>query len=219
MIHNLQKNKVGKRKMLATHLYPDSYISEQYRTIRTNIQFINGIKKNQSILVTSPEIKEGKSITSINLAISLAQQKERVLLIDSNLKNPSIHTAFNINNSFGLTDILKGTLSLEETIVKTEIARLELLTSGQLSYNSSELIGSRAMFDLLKMVVNKYDIVLIDSPPILKSSDTKILSNLCDGVVLVIKSGKTETNKAIETKRLLEIAKARIIGVVINSIK
>ncbi|MFS0861513.1 CpsD/CapB family tyrosine-protein kinase [Fredinandcohnia sp. 179-A 10B2 NHS] len=200
-----------------THTFPESLISEQYRSIRTNIQFINGVKKNQSILITSPGRKEGKSITAANLAISLAQQKERVLLIDTNLIKPSLHSIFGIDNTTGLTDVLNGKLSLEEAVTGTEIGRLEVLPSGSIPFNSSELLGSIMMYELVAKALKLYNVVLIDSNSFLELSGTKILASMCDGVILVVKSGKTDTKKAIETKRLLNLAKAKIIGVVLNN--
>ncbi|MCH1624899.1 CpsD/CapB family tyrosine-protein kinase [Fredinandcohnia sp. SECRCQ15] len=220
MIPNIFKPRdIFRKKSLTTMSYPESFIAEQYRTIRTNIQFINGVKKNQSFLITSTNSEEGKSTTAVNLAVSLVQQKERVLLIDTNLKKPSVHMTFNLDNSIGLTDILRGKQSFDDAVVKTEFGRLEVLPSGPIPFNSSELIGSRTMFDLIESTLKRYDIVIFDSPSILESSDTKILANLCDGVILVIKSGKTETKKAIEAKRLLDIAKAKIIGVILNNSK
>lgn len=218
LILNLFKREEAVRKRsLTTLTYPESYISEQYRTIRTNIQFLNGVKKNQSLLITSTISEEGKSTTAVNLAVSLAQQKDRVLLIDTNLKMPSIHSMFNLDNSVGLTDVLRGKSSFEEAVMSTVIGRLDVLPSGQIPYNSSELIGSKAMFDLMELTLKRYDFVLFDSPSVLESSDTNILANLCDGVILVIKSEKTETKQALEAKRLLDIAKARIIGVILNN--
>jgi capsular exopolysaccharide synthesis family protein len=210
-----QESVKGKRNK-ATHLFPESLISEQYRSIRTNLQFINGIKRSQSILITSPNNGEGKSTTAVNLAISLTQQKERVLLVDGNISKPSLHNTFNLNNTSGLIDVLNKEVSFETTISKTEIIRLDVLPSGPSLKNSVELIGSETMFELMKELLIKYDYVIIDAPPVLELSDTKILANLCDGVVLVIKSEKTEIKKALEAKRFLELAKANIIGVVLN---
>ncbi|MEH7385627.1 CpsD/CapB family tyrosine-protein kinase [Bacillus sp. JJ1521] len=216
ILNPFKQNEIVKQSGITTHSFPESIISEQFRAIRTNLQFINGVNKNQTILVTSPGHSEGKSTIVANLAISLAQNKENVLLIDTNLKKPALHTIFNVENMTGLTDVLRGKLSLEETVVQTAVGRLDVLTSGSLPTISSDLIGSMAMFDLLQKASKNYNIVLIDSPPFLELSDTQILASVCDGVILVIKSGKTDTKKAIETKRQLDLAKAKIIGVVIN---
>ncbi|MFT4412597.1 CpsD/CapB family tyrosine-protein kinase [Fredinandcohnia humi] len=220
MIPNLmRKVESTSLKGRTTYAFPESLISEQYRTIRTNIQFVNGVKKNQSILVTSPGNGEGKTTTASNLAISLAQQKEKVLLIDTNLKKPSLHSIFNFENNTGLTDVLSGKLTLEEAAVTTEVARLEVLPSGEIPGNFSDLIGSIAMYDLVENALKKYSVVVIDSPSFLELSATKILASMCDGVVLVVKSGKTDIKKAMETKRLLDLAKANVIGVVLNKLK
>ncbi|MEH7224592.1 CpsD/CapB family tyrosine-protein kinase [Bacillus sp. JJ1566] len=216
MILNLKRDESIKLKAKTTHSFPESLISEQYRSIRTNIQFVNGVNKNQAILITSPGKREGKSTTVANLAISLTQQKEKVLLIDTNFKNPSLHSIFNIENKTGLTDVLKGKLTLEEAVMGTEVSRLDLLPSGAIPFNSSELIGSIAMYEIIEKALKKYNVVLIDSPSFLDLSGTKILASICNGVILVVKSGKTDTKKAIETKRMLDLVKAKIIGVIIN---
>lgn len=216
ILNPFKQGDIFKKSGITTHSFPDSIISEQFRTIRTNLQFINGVNKNQTILVTSPGHSEGKSTIVANLAISLAQNKERVLLIDTNLKKPTLHSIFNVENTTGLTDVLRGKLNFEETVMHTDIGRLDVLTSGSLPTFTSDLISSMAMFDLLQKASKTYNIVLIDSPPFLELSDTQILASVCDGVILVVKSGKTDTKKAIETKRQLDLAKAKVIGVVIN---
>jgi capsular exopolysaccharide synthesis family protein len=215
--HRQEASNTGRNK--ATHIYPESIISEQYRSIRTNIQFLNGIKKSQSMLITSPNNGEGKSTTAVNLAISLSQQREKVLLVDANINKPCLHLTFNLNNSSGLSDVLNNEISLESAIAKTDVGKLDVLPGGSSLSKSKDLIGSETMFEMIRELQVKYEYLIIDAPPVLEVSDTKILANLCDGVILVVKSEKTQLQEALEAKRFLELAKANIIGVVLNDKK
>jgi len=208
------KNSTPKRNLI-TFSNPESIISEQFRTIRTNVQFLTEGKKS-IILITSPGSHEGKSTTSANLAVSMAQQKERVLLVDANLREPAIHFIFKKENSVGLTEVLTEKVSLEEAIIPTDIGSLAILTSGQMAAHPAELIGSESFYRLLQQALGEYDLILVDSPPILDVTDTKLLANKSDGVILVISQGKTEIEKAMEAKKALEFAKVNLFGVILN---
>ncbi|MDQ0198793.1 capsular exopolysaccharide synthesis family protein [Neobacillus ginsengisoli] len=205
-----------KKRTLITYSFPESIISEQFRTIQTNIKFSIAEQKGRKFLITSPSEGEGKSTTSANLAVSMAQQKERVLLIDANLRNPSLHSFFKLPNSNGLTEVLTGKSSFEEAINHTEIGRLDVLTSGFIPHNPVELLGSNMMQELLNYALQSYDVILIDSNAVLDVTDTKLLVQQCDGVVLVMQNGKTKIEKAKEAKKVLDFAKARLVGVVFN---
>ncbi|MBS4198394.1 CpsD/CapB family tyrosine-protein kinase [Bacillus sp. FJAT-49732] len=209
----------NKKRNLITFANPDSIISEQYRTIRTNLYFLNVDKKNKTLLITSPGKLDGKSTTAANLAISMAQQQERVLLIDGNLRNPNIHNIFKTSNAIGLTDVLTGTTSFEEAVYSSTIERLDILTSGMIPSNPVELLASKNMQLLMQKIKTMYDTILIDSTSILEVTDTKIIANICDGVVLVIKQNKTNIESAVETKKVLDYAKAKIVGIILNNKK
>nr|WP_286181276.1 CpsD/CapB family tyrosine-protein kinase [Bacillus sp. ISL-37] len=196
---------------------PDSIISEQFRTLRTNVHFLAGGKKS-TLLITSPSSFEGKSTAAANLAVSMAQQKEKVLLIDANLRDPHIHFIFRITNEKGLADVLSGQVEMNDAVYQTEIGTLTILTSGQLDSNPAELLGSQSMERLFKEALKVYDVIIIDSPPVLEVTDTKLLANKSDGVILVISEGKTAIEKATEAKKALEFAKAKIYGVILNEI-
>lgn len=198
---------------------PKSSIAEQFRTVRTSIQFSSVDMDLQSVVVTSPNPAEGKSTITANLAVVFAQQGKRVLLIDSDLRKPTVHYTFHIENHIGLTNILTRQATLENAVKPTEQDNLWVLTSGPIPPNPSELLGSKSMNALLEKAKIEYDLVIFDSPPVLAVSDTQILSNLTDGTVLVISSGNTQINSAKKTKELLESAKANIIGVVLNNKK
>jgi capsular exopolysaccharide synthesis family protein len=205
----------SQKRNLIVYSNPDSIISEQFRTLRTNVHFLTGGKKS-ILLLTSPCSSEGKSTAAANLALSMAQQKEKVLLIDANLRDPNIHFIFKISNGKGLADVLSGQEELTNAVYHTEIGNLAILTSGQLESNPAELLGSESMEKLFQQALQEYDMILIDSPPVLDVTDTKLLANKSDGVLLVIGEGKTAIEKATEAKKALEFAKAKIYGVILN---
>ncbi|MCP3029207.1 CpsD/CapB family tyrosine-protein kinase [Halobacillus sp. A5] len=208
-----------KKNRLVTHFFPESIISEQFRTIRTNIQFLTENRNQRLFLVTSPGKKEGKSTSIANLAVSMAQQKHKVLLIDTNFRTPMVHQLFKVSNKEGLIEILTGRSTFEHTVYPTGIGNLDLLTSGQLAANPSELLGGEAMNDLLKKVSQKYDVVLVDAPPVLQSNESRLLAHLCDGVVLVLSRGKTDLRKVVEAKKVLDLVNAEVVGAIMNEKK
>ena len=217
MITNKRTSKQTKRKNpFVTYYYPESVLADQFQMIQTNINFLMSEKTSQTLMVTSPEEGDGKSTMLANLAVSMAQQKKKVLLVDTNLRSPALHEFFHTSNSTGLTDVLTGRMTFSEVVYHTEIWRLDLLASGPVPKNPVELLGSKMMKDLLVKLKESYDVIILDSSALLKIPDTKLLANLCDGVVLVIKNGKTKLQNATEAKKVIEFAKARLIGVILN---
>lgn len=206
----------NKKRNLITYTNPESIITEEYRTIRTNIQFLMEDQRYKSILLTSPSLNEGKSTTVANLAVSMAQKKENVLVIDADLRNPRIHSIFKLDNSVGLSSILTNNNLIEDMIKKTYMGNLDILPSGPIPDNPAELLGSKEFSELLIKLFQTYDVILIDSPPVLEVTDTKLLANQCDSVVLVLRQGKSKIEKTIEAKKVLKFAKAKLIGVIIN---
>lgn len=198
---------------------PKSPISEQYRTIRTNIQFSSFEKETKTIMVTSPGPSEGKSTTAANLAIVFAQQGKKVLLVDADLRKPAVHYMFNIVNSIGLTNVLANRMELSNVIFTTGDRYLHLLTSGPIPPNPSELLASNTMEELMKEMQERYDVVIIDTPPLLTVSDAQIVANICEGSILVLSSGKTEIEHSIKAKELLSSANSSLLGVVLNNKK
>ncbi|WP_077214408.1 CpsD/CapB family tyrosine-protein kinase [Bacillus dakarensis] len=205
-----------KDKSLISYTNPGSIISEQYRTIRTNINFSSIEKQYRTLLIASPGYGEGKTTTVTNLGISMAQQGGKVLIVDADLRKPSLHTIFSKDNQAGLASILSTNSSLEEAITSTEIEGLEILAGGQIPSNPAELLASREMEQLIHTAIQCYDIVLFDSPPILDVTDGRILANRCEATILVFGNGKTKAEDALEAKRLLELARANCIGVILN---
>jgi capsular exopolysaccharide synthesis family protein len=212
----LSQQITARKKNLLYYFNPESVIAEQYRIIRANINFSCNSQMIRTLLITSPSDGEGKSTTSANLAVSMAQQNERVLLIDANLRNPSVHSTFKVDNTIGFTSVLNGIASLDDAIYKTEIGRLDVLTSGPIPTFPSEILASERLEELFAKALGFYDYVLLDSPSILEVADTKILANKCDGVIFVLNPGKTKLKDTIEAKKVLNFANSRIIGVILN---
>lgn len=214
-----QTTQPSKKRSLVTKLSPKSPISEQYRTIRTNIQFSSIDKEIKSIMVTSAEPAEGKSTVVANLAITFAQQGKKVLIVDADMRKPTVHYTFQVQNVFGLTNVLTKMRSLQDAISNTDVENLDVLTSGPIPPNPAELLASKAMLDFLTKVEEQYDVVLFDTPPLLAVADSQILANLCEGSILVVFSGKTEIEKVTKAKELLAAAKGKLLGAVLNNKK
>ncbi|MEH7019903.1 CpsD/CapB family tyrosine-protein kinase [Priestia megaterium] len=207
-----------KRRLLA-HNSPKDPVAEQYRTIRTNIQFSNVDQDIKTIVLTSSGAEEGKSTTSANLATVYAQQGLKVLLIDADLRKPTGHYTFRLENHIGLTNVLTRQSTLAQAVQESEIPHLSVLTSGPIPPNPSELLASAQMAELLKEMKEQFDMVIFDTPPILAVADAQILANQVDGTILVVSSGKTEKDAALKSKELLSNAQGKLLGVVLNNRK
>lgn len=217
MDQNRKQTHTSKKGRLIAHTAPNSKVSEQYRAIRTNLQFSSVTRKDRTIIITSPGFGEGKTTITANLAVSIAQQSEKVLVIDADLRKPTIHTIFKMENTVGLTNILAGKVTLEEAVNQTEIGRLHILTSGPVPFNPAELLSLPAMQTLIGKAMEQYDVILFDSPPILEVTDTNILANQCDGVLLVLSCNHTVNEAAVEAKRILSFTKGRLLGAILNN--
>ncbi len=212
------KKKIKTEEGLVTFYNPLSRISEEYRKIRTNLKFTSDIDNYKTIMITSPKNEEGKSTIIVNLAISIAQQGERVLIVDANLRNPVLHRVFNIDNSLGLSSILSGKSVIEGTVTQSEVSRLDVLTSGPTPINPTELLGSISMKKLLKKLYESYDWILFDSTAVLEVADATVVASQCEGVIMVVARGKTENEDALEAKRILENVKTKVLGVIITDL-
>lgn len=203
-------------RSMVSYLNPSNKISEQYRTIRNNIQYASDGRSIRSLLVTSPAEGDGKSTAAVNLAISIAQRGERVLLIDANFRNPMLHKIFNTQISPGLSNVLAHQITFKEAAQGTEVEGLDLLTSGLTHSNSTDMLDSHTMKELMEAAIQSYDRIVMDCPPVLTAPDTNALVNKCDGVVLLLRCGKTTHSKALEAKQSLSFAGANIIGAILN---
>jgi protein-tyrosine kinase len=217
MARKAKKSVNKQRRSLITLMAPKSPISEQYRTIRTNIQFSTVDEAIRSIVVTSTAPGEGKSTTVSNLAVVFAQQGKKVLLIDADLRKPTTHYTFQLLNTKGLTNVLTKQIHFHEAVQDTVMENLNILTSGPIPPNPSELLASNAMKQLLKEAYKLYDLVLFDSPPILAVTDAQVLANLSDGSIMVTSSGFTDRDAAVKAKELLENAKSKLLGAILNN--
>ncbi|MEN1937260.1 CpsD/CapB family tyrosine-protein kinase [Paenibacillus sp. 102] len=212
----LKKKAIRGRRQLIAYEQPKSSVSEQYRNIRTNIEFASVDKKIRSLIVTSANSSEGKTTTAANLAVVFAQQGKKVLLVDSDLRKPALHQMLQVENVFGLTSVLTRSKTLETCVKKTQIGSLDFLPCGPIPPNPAELLGASSMKELLSEAYGMYDFVIFDTSPILPVTDAQIMANQCDASVLVIRSGSTEKEVALKAKQALDSAKGTLLGVVLN---
>ncbi|MBT9281092.1 MAG: CpsD/CapB family tyrosine-protein kinase [Hydrogenibacillus schlegelii] len=201
---------------LVTLYDPRSPLSEAYRTVRTNLTFAAVDKPIQSLMIGSALPGEGKSTTTSNLAVTFAQSGKKTLIVDADLRKPTLHYYFRAMDHVGLTNVLIGGATIEEAVQETDVPGLSLLTAGPIPPNPSELLASQAMRRLVTRLYERYDLVIFDSPPLLAVSDAQIISSFVDGVVLVIKAHATRREHVLKAKDLLTKANAHVLGVVLN---
>jgi len=204
------------RKIIADS-NPTSFVSEQYRTLRTNINFSMPKGEMQTVLITSASPGEGKSTTASNLAVVFAQENKRVLLVDADMRKPTAQYTFHVTNTLGLSNLLTRQSSIDETVKETGIKGLHIITSGPIPPNPSELLTSTTMDTLIIELKKLYDIIVFDAPPTLSVTDAQILSNKCEGTIFVVNSKETTKDHAKKAKELLVSARAHILGVVVNN--
>ncbi|MEZ0446834.1 polysaccharide biosynthesis tyrosine autokinase [Cellulomonas sp. ICMP 17802] len=195
---------------------PHSQRSEAFRRLRTNLQFLDIADRPQSIVITSSLPGEGKSTTSINVAITLADAGTRVALIDADLRRPSVAKYMGLEGNVGLTTVLIGRANVEDVIQPWGNGYLHVLPAGQVPPNPSELLGSLAMAHLLEKLTSQYDVVIVDTAPLLPVTDAAILSKLTGGALLVVGADKLHRSQLAESVGALETVGARILGIVVN---
>lgn len=213
-----EKNKFNKndsKKMLKS---TSSFaVKEAYNAIRTNLLFTQQGEKCPVFVVTSPTANNGKTINSINLAISFAQMGKKTLLIDSDMRNPTVHRMFSIPVKNGLSEILAG-LTDNISVTKTDVENLSILTAGKIPPNPAELLSSARMDKLLDFVREHYDCVFIDTPPVNLVTDSTIFAQKVTGYILIVKTDTTNTHDVRNTVTNLQQIGANILGFVINDI-
>lgn len=197
---------------------PKSQAAEAFRTLRTNIQFSSLDEDIRTIVVTSTQPGEGKSTIISNLAITMAQSGKKVVLIDCDLRKPTIHKRLGVSNQYGLTTLLSKEKALDEVINATNISNFYILTSGPIPPNPAELLGSKKMKSLIEELKGYFDIILFDAPPVLSVTDAQVLSTYCNGVVFVAGYGEAEKLAVVRAKELISKVGGKIIGVVINKV-
>jgi polysaccharide biosynthesis transport protein len=197
---------------------PKSLISECIRAIRTNILFMSPDKPFRKMLVTSSSPQEGKSTTVINLAVAMAQSGNRVLVLDTDMRRPRLHKAFGVPNDLGVSSLVLGEGSIDDAVKATEVPSVFVLPCGPIPPNPAELLHTKAFADLLEELCKRYDRIILDSPPVGAVADAVVLATQVDGVMMVVKSGKTNRDMARRTVRALRDVNASIYGAVLNNV-
>jgi len=204
--------------LLVTVLEPDSPASEAYRTIRTNLLYSLVDQPLHVIVLTSPAPGEGKSTTCANLGVVLAQADKKTLVLDCDLRRPSLHRVFGLHNVWGLVNVLARERGLEETWHEPLLG-LNVLTAGPVPPKPAELLGSRRFAEFLSAVRQRFDYVLIDAPAVEMVSDPAILASQGDGVLLVLDAQKTRKGSVRRSMHNFEAVGANVLGTVMNNVK
>ena len=209
----------AKEGNLIAEEHPRSPTAEAFRTLRTNVSFASVDRPLTTILVTSAEPGEGKSTVAANLAVVLAQNGRRVTLMDCDLRHPTLHRRFGLNNRQGMSRLFfQPTERLNGSSQLTRIDKLSLIATGQLPPNPAELLGSQRMQTILQMAQEQSDVIVIDTPPTLAVTDASVLAPVVDGVILVVQPGKTHVSAARQTVEQLRRVNANLLGVVLNNL-
>lgn len=215
-----KKNNLTERPGLIVSDNPLSIISEQFRTIRTNIQFSMIDKNLKTIVVTSAMPGSGKSTISSNLAATFASGDKKVLLVDADLRKPTVHKIFRSRNQVGLTSLLTDNgKKATDAIFRTHVDGLYVLTSGPIPPNPAELLGSKRMDTLMGELNGLFDLVIYDMPPVLAVTDSQVMASKVEGTILVVRKNYAEKEKVIKAKESLDMVGANIIGAVMNAVE
>lgn len=212
-----KKKKNSARDRLFILSGQNSNAAEQFRTLRTNINFSSADRDIRSLVITSATSSEGKSTTAANLAVAFAQEGKKVLLIDGDMRKPTVHYTFKLSNANGLSTLLTRQSVVRKTVRRSRINNLDIITCGPIPPNPSELLASDSMDKLIAELLQLYDLLIFDAPPILTVTDSQILANKCEGSILVLKAGATEKRQAVKAKEAIILANSRLIGVVLNN--
>ncbi|MER2041351.1 CpsD/CapB family tyrosine-protein kinase [Desemzia incerta] len=215
-----KKEVMKERPGLVVSSKPNSVVSEQFRTIRTNIQFSMVDERLQSLVITSAGPGSGKSIISANLAATFASEDKKVLLVDADLRKPTVHKTFRVRNNDGLTTLLTDRgVSVEDMVYRTHISGLYVLTSGAIPPNPAELLGSKRMDELMKEFEDKFDFVIYDMPPILAVTDAQVMASKVDGTIFVLPKGQATKEAVFKAKELLNLVDANVLGAIFNRVE
>jgi len=204
---------------LVTLAHPRSPAAEAYRTLRTNLYFSSLDNPLRTLVVTSAAPGEGKSTVLANLAVAMAQGEKRTVLVDADLRRPSLHELFGVPNDKGLTTMFmdKAAMSNPPLVKAPGVEGLWLLPSGPLPPNPAELLGMRRMEEAIEALLEHADIVLFDAPPVVAVTDAAVLGTKTDGVLLIVNAGQTRRDHAQRAKDTLEKARVRLVGAVLNN--
>lgn len=197
---------------------PKSIDAEAYRSLRSNIEYSSFDDEYRAIVVTSSVPGEGKSTTSGNLALSLAQSGNKVLLVDCDMRKPSIHKKFKISNMSGTAELLLRKESFED-VANCYNENLTIITAGKIPPNPSEMLSSRAMTAFIKEMKKEFKYIILDTPPLQAVTDAQVLSTKADGVLLVVRAGSTKREMVLNSVDLIEKVHGKIIGTVLNGVE
>ena len=203
---------------IIAHRDPRSPAAEAYRMLRTNLQFSSPDKPLQSLVVTSSTPSEGKSTTAINLAVTFAQTDSKVLLVDADMRKPTVHKVLGLNNSRGLSNVIVGESEIHDAVQACWVDNLSVITSGPIPPNPAELLNSKRARQIFAKLEEYYDMVIIDAPPVAATSDSMILSSMASGVLLVVSYGQVAKDLAKGVVDQLNKVKANVLGVVMNRV-
>ena len=197
---------------------PKSIDAESYRSLRSNIEYSSFDDEYRAIVVTSSVPGEGKSTTSGNLALSLAQSGNKVLLVDCDMRKPSIHKKFKISNMSGTAELLLRKESFED-VANFYNENLTIITAGKIPPNPSEMLSSRAMTAFIKEMKEEFKYIILDTPPLQAVTDAQVLSTKADGILLVVKAGSTKKDAVLNSVDLIEKVHGKVIGIVLNGVE
>lgn len=199
---------------------PFSIVSEQFRTIRTNIQFSMIDKELQTLSITSATASSGKSTIASNLAGAFAAEDTRVLVVDADMRKPTIHKIFRVQNTYGLTSILTDrNLRLSDVTRRSYVDNLDFITCGVIPPNPSELMSSKRMTELIDQMKENYDLVIFDNPPLLAVTDAQIMATKVDGTIVVVPKGEVSKDELDKAADLLDNVQANVLGTVLNKVE
>lgn len=198
---------------------PKSTIAEQFRTIRTNLQFSMVDTELETMCVTSAGPTSGKSLLSANLAATFAQEGQRVLVVDSDLRKPTLHKIFNVKNFKGLSTLLSDNIAFDDVVQKTSIDNLYLLSSGPIPPNPSEMLRSDKMMQMIEKYKQYFDLIIFDTPPVLAVTDAQIMTTRVDGTLFVVPKGEVKKEQVRKSAELLNNVRANVLGFVMNKIE
>lgn len=196
---------------------PKSIAAEAYRSLKTNIQYSSFDKEYKTIVITSSNPGEGKSTTSGNLALTLAEGESRVLLVDCDMRKPSMHKNFRVTNTYGIADILLQRKKVMD-VAHMYNKNLSIITAGKVPPNPAEMLGSKAMSAFLEEMKEHFDYIILDTPPVQAVADAQILSTKVDGTIIVVRAGVTKKEDVYDTVNTLKKVNANIIGTVLHAV-
>lgn len=218
VVPHIQNARTLQQRGLAVHLDPMSDVAEAYRTIRTAVYFGFPEGTAKTILCTSPAPGDGKSTLASNLAAAMAQAGNKILLLDADFRKPAQHKIFELKTKVGLSSVLAGESELDDAILETPVAGLHLLPCGPIPANPSEILNSQTFADLLEDLSTRYDHILLDSPPVMPVTDSRILAASCDATILNLRAEKSTRKGGVYARDTLRSVGSRLLGVVVNDV-